>query len=61
MFIFQNKAHFVCPVFVCRSWELFLGVSSPELLLLWGCWGVGAPGTCQQPGPAGPAPAWRHW
>lgn len=49
MFFFQNKAHFVCPVLVCRCWELFLGVSSSELLLLWGCgcpWHVPAAWLC---------------
>lgn len=59
MFIFQNKAHSVCPVFACRCWELFLGVSSSEAPQCSGAaGGVGTPGTCQQPGPAGPAPAW---
>lgn len=43
MFIFQNKARSVCPVFVCRCWELFLGVSSPELPGALGLWGCGCP------------------
>lgn len=57
MFIFQNKAHFVCPVFACRCWELFLGVSSSEAPQCSGAaGGVGTPGTCQQPGPCWPSP-----